>query len=123
MHCCKKRHCENFVANKYQFYICIYILCHRRPTDRLHLNFLFLAETDVLVPVFSQSTDVVVVNFVVVLKFPITEKTTYRNMESSCQMENLSTFFILPSLNTSERSSSESDVGSAESHDNDSTSP
>ena len=35
------------------------------------LSFLFPAETDVLVPVLSQSTDVVVVNFVVVLKFPI----------------------------------------------------
>ena len=34
------------------------------------LSFLFPAETDVLVPVLSQSTDVVVVNFVVVLKFP-----------------------------------------------------
>ena len=34
------------------------------------LSFLFLTETDILVPVFSQSTDVVVVNFVVVLKFP-----------------------------------------------------
>ena len=40
------------------------------PTD-CTLSFLFPAETDVLVPVFSQSTDVVVVNFVVVLKFPI----------------------------------------------------
>ena len=40
------------------------------PTDCI-LSFLFPAETDVLVPVFSQSTDVVVVNFVVVLKFPI----------------------------------------------------
>ena len=37
------------------------------------LSFLFPAETDVLVPVLSQSTDVVVVNFVVVLKFPIRE--------------------------------------------------
>ena len=34
------------------------------------LSFLFPAETDVLVPVLYQSTDVVVVNFVVVLKFP-----------------------------------------------------
>ena len=34
------------------------------------LSFLFPAETEVLVPVFSRSTDVVVVNFVVVLKFP-----------------------------------------------------
>ena len=40
------------------------------PTDCI-LSFLFPAETDVLVPVFSQSKDVVVVNFVVVLKFPI----------------------------------------------------
>ena len=40
------------------------------PTDCI-LSFLFPAETDVLVPVFSQSTDVVVVNSVVVLKFPI----------------------------------------------------
>ena len=39
------------------------------PTDCI-LSFLFPAETDVLVPVFSQSTDVVVVNFVEVLKFP-----------------------------------------------------
>ena len=34
------------------------------------LSFLFPAETDVLVPVLPQSTDVVIVNFVVVLKFP-----------------------------------------------------
>ena len=40
------------------------------PTDCI-LSFLFHAETDVLVPVFSQATDVVVVNFVLVLKFPI----------------------------------------------------
>ena len=39
------------------------------PTDCI-LSFLFPAETDVLVPVFSHSTDVVVVNFDVVLKFP-----------------------------------------------------
>ena len=52
----------------------VYIQCRRRrpgpPIDCI-LSFLFPAETDVLVPVFSQSTDVVVVNFVVVLKFPI----------------------------------------------------
>ena len=40
------------------------------------LSFLFPAETDVLVPVFSQSTDVVVVNFVVVLKFPVVQHAT-----------------------------------------------
>ena len=34
------------------------------------LSILFPAETAVLGPVFSQSTEVVVVNFVVVLKFP-----------------------------------------------------
>ena len=40
-------------------------------------NFLFAAEKDVLVPVFSQSTDVVVVvNFVVVLKFPVVQHAT-----------------------------------------------
>ena len=39
------------------------------PTDYI-LSFLFPSDTDVLVPVFSQSTDLVVVNFVVVLKFP-----------------------------------------------------
>ena len=40
------------------------------PTDCI-LSILFPTETDVLIPVFSQSTDVVVVNFVAVLKFPI----------------------------------------------------
>ena len=45
------------------------------PTDCI-LSFLFAAETDVLVPVFSQSTDVVVVNFVVVLKFPVVQHAT-----------------------------------------------
>ena len=40
------------------------------------LSFLFPAETDVLVPGLSQSTDVVVVNFVVVLKFPINASPT-----------------------------------------------
>ena len=40
------------------------------PTDCI-LSFLFPPETDALVPVFSQSTDVVVVNLAVVLKFPI----------------------------------------------------
>ena len=44
----------------------VYIQCRRRrpgpPIDCI-LSFLFPAETDVLVPVLSQSTDVVVVNF------------------------------------------------------------
>ena len=46
-------------------------------TDPLHLKFPFFpAETDVLVPVLSESTDVVVVNFVVVLKFPNVQELT-----------------------------------------------
>ena len=40
------------------------------PTDCI-CSFLSPAESDVPVPVLSQSTDVVVVNFVVVLKFPV----------------------------------------------------
>ena len=43
------------------------------PTDCI-LSFLFPAETDILVPVFSKSTDVVVVNFVAVIKFPIVSR-------------------------------------------------
>ena len=45
------------------------------------LSFLFPAETDVLVPVFSQSTDVVVVNFVVVLKFSNVKVTTTQSIK------------------------------------------
>ena len=76
MHRFKRRHCEKLCCERTsEFYICVYIPCRRRrPTDRQPtdciLSFLFPAETDVLVPVFSQSTDVVVVvNFVVVLMF------------------------------------------------------
>ena len=47
-------------TNMTRFYICVYVQCRRRrPTYPLLLKF-----------PFSQSTDVVVVNFVVVLKFP-----------------------------------------------------
>ena len=52
-------------------HLCLHLVSSSSTTDRLHLKFPFPAETDVLVAVFSQSTDVVVVNFVVVLKFPI----------------------------------------------------
>ena len=45
------------------------------PTDGI-LSFLFAAETDVLVEVFFQSTDVVVINFVVVLKFSVVQHAT-----------------------------------------------
>ena len=64
---------KNFVANEHHitvlhlFTFSVFVV--NLPTDCI-LTFLFPAETDVLVPFFSQSTDDVVVNFVVVLKFP-----------------------------------------------------
>ena len=64
---------KNFVSNKHHSFTSVFtfsVVVVDLPTDCI-LTFLFPAETDVLVPVFSQSTDVVVVNFVVVLKFPI----------------------------------------------------
>ena len=70
LHCFKRRHCEKICCEwTSQFYICVYIAVDL-PTDCI-LSFLFPAETDILVPVFSQSTDAVVMNFVMVLKFPI----------------------------------------------------
>ena len=75
LHCFERRHCENFVANEHRsftFLFSLSVVVVDLPTDCI-LSFLFPAKTDVLVPVFSQSTDVVVVNFVVVLKFPINE--------------------------------------------------
>ena len=64
---------KNFVANEHHSFTSVFtfsVAVVDLPADRI-LTFLFPAETDVLVPVFSQSTDAVVVNFVVVLKFPI----------------------------------------------------
>ena len=69
---------KNFVANEHHSFtslftfsvVVVVVVVVDLPIDCI-LSFLFPAETDVLVPVFSQSTDVVVVNFVVVLKFPI----------------------------------------------------
>ena len=46
------------------------------------LSFLSTAETDVLVPVLSQSTDGVVVSFVVVLQFPNVTIRTTKTVES-----------------------------------------
>ena len=64
---------KNFVANEHHSFTSVFtfsvVVVVDLPIDCI-LSFLFPAETDVLVPVFSQSTDVVVVNFVVVLKFP-----------------------------------------------------
>ena len=61
---------KNFVANEHHSvtFLFTFSVVVDLPTDCI-LSFLFAAETDVLVPVLSQSTDVVVVNFVVVLKF------------------------------------------------------
>ena len=68
----KKRSCivlkdviaKNFVANEHHSFTFVFTFS----VEVVDLP----TETDVLVPVFSQSTDVDVVNFVVVLKFPIT---------------------------------------------------
>ena len=63
---------KNFVANEHHSFTSVFtfsVVVVDLPTDCI-LAFLSPAETDVLVPVFSQSTDVAVVNFVVVLKFP-----------------------------------------------------
>ena len=49
-------------------------------TDRF-LSFFFTAETNVVVPVVSRSIDVVVVNFVVVLKFPY-DKELYQSLKT-----------------------------------------
>ena len=62
------------------------------PTDCI-LIFLFAAETDVLVPVFSHSTDVVVVNFVVVLKFPVVQHAT-TIVRSVCLSDQLACFLF-----------------------------
>ena len=54
---------KNFVANEHHSFTSVFtfsVVVVDLPTDRI-LTFLFPAETDVLVPVFSQSTDVVVV--------------------------------------------------------------
>ena len=63
------------------------------PTDYI-LSFLFAAETDVLFPAFSHSTDVVVVNFVVVLKFPVVQHAT-TIVRSVCLSDQLACFFVL----------------------------
>ena len=59
---------KKFVATKhhsFKFAFTFSVVVVDLPTDCIS-SFLFPAETDVLVPVFSQSTD-----FVVALKFPI----------------------------------------------------
>ena len=73
----KKRSCivlkdviaKNFVANEHHSFTFVFTFSVVVVDLQTHciLSFHFPAETDVLIPVFSQSTDVVVVNFVVVL--------------------------------------------------------
>ena len=72
LHCFKRRHCEKLCCERTsQFYICVYIQCgRRRLTDCILISF-FPPKVMFSFAVFSQSTDVVVVNFVVALKFPI----------------------------------------------------
>ena len=56
---------KNFVANEHHSFTSVFtfsVVVVDLPTDCI-LTFLFPAETDVLVPVFSQSTDVVVLKF------------------------------------------------------------
>ena len=68
---------KNFVVNEHHSFTFVFTFSGvvvDLPADCI-LSILFPAETDILVPVLSQSTDVVVVNFVVVLKFPITKRT------------------------------------------------
>ena len=85
---------KNFVANKHHSFTFVFtfsVVTVDLLTNCI-LSFLFLAETDVLVAVFSQSTDIVVVNFIVVLKFPnVAQWTLYQ--QNPClpiAVENLS---------------------------------
>ena len=62
---------KNFVANEHHSFTSVFtfsVVVVDLPTDCI-LSFLFPTETDVLVPVFPVN-NIVVVNFVVVLKFP-----------------------------------------------------
>ena len=66
---------KNFVAKEHQSFTFVFtftVVVVDLSTDCI-FSFLFAPDTDVLVPVFSQSTDVVVVNFIVVLKFLFVE--------------------------------------------------
>ena len=76
LHCFKRRHCEKTLSrtNSFVFTFSAVVVL---PSACI-LSFLFPSDTDVLVPVLSRSTDVVVVvvNFVVVLKFPIVKQST-----------------------------------------------
>ena len=97
----KKRSCivlkdaipKNFVANEHHSFTFVFtfsVVVVDLPTDCIS-SFLFAAETDVLVPVFSQSTDVVVVNFVMVPKFPVVQHAT-TTVRLVCRSDQLACF-------------------------------
>ena len=97
----KKRSCivlkdaipKNFVANEHHSFTFVFtfsVVVVALPTDCIS-SFLFAAETDVLVPVFSQSTDVVVVNFVMVPKFPVVQHPT-TTVRLVCRSDQLACF-------------------------------
>ena len=67
------------------------------PTDYI-LSFLFPAETDVLVAAFPQSTDIVVVNVVVVLKVPI--RNVRRNLSVLFPTRQTSKRILIPAMLT-----------------------
>ena len=73
---------KTFVANEHHSFTFVFtssVVVVDLPTHRI-LSFLFPAEADVLVPVFSQSTDVLVV----VLKFPYNTSSTQCKNGSCC---------------------------------------
>ena len=78
LHCFKRRHSKKLCCERTsQFYICVYIQCRRRRlTDRLHLKFPFYRQNWRSRSSLFKSTDVVVVNFVVVFKFPVVQHAT-----------------------------------------------
>ena len=92
---------KNFVANEHHSFTFVFtfsVVIVDLPTDCI-LSFLFPAETDVLFPFFSQSTDVVDVNFVVVLKFPSNSlQTTKLNLMSCRPLSNVE--FLIRVQNT-----------------------
>ena len=92
---------KNFVANEHYSFTFVFtfsVVIVDLPTDCI-LSFLFPAETDVHFPFFSQSTDVVDVNFVVVLKFPSNSlQTTKLNLMSCRPLSNVE--FLIRVQNT-----------------------
>ena len=83
LHCFKRRHCEKTLSrtNSFVFTFSAVVVL---PSDCI-LSFLFPTETDVLVPVLSRSTEVVVVNFVLVLKGAVSHALRMLNSLKSVQ--------------------------------------